>query len=244
MDVKHMLVNTPQAWGKGLDPHTHEYHLAGHRLWSWFLVTVHPASGAEWHSQGQALVRAPDASPGLWSSLPANNFCTQPELEAWRNWGLPVQLALHKVCFRITYYYFNVNGCLNGCKPKHLSVCVIYNVGTATSHKNAKMTSVTTRTTIKTSLMLCKRPQCQVLCYPSQHVPMPGLPQLPSELHLHVPLCRAVLTGAPGSATWTLTSPCGLPPSDKQPKGCSQVGRLMVLLQHHVFICISFYQIN
>lgn len=231
-----MLVNMPQAWGKGV--RTHEHHLAGQRLWSWFLVTIRPASGAECHSQGQALVRAPDASPGLWSSLSDNNFCTQPELEAWRNWGLPVQLALHKVFCRVTYYYFNVNACLNGCKPKHLSVCVIYNVGTATSQKNAKMTSITTRTTIKTSLMPCKQPQYQVLCYPPQHVPMPGLPQLPSELHLLVPPGRAVLTGTPGSVVWPLTSPCSLPPSDKQPKGCSQLRRLMVLLQHHVLICI------
>lgn len=32
----------------------------------------------------QALVQAPDASPGLRSQLPAKNFCSQPELETWK----------------------------------------------------------------------------------------------------------------------------------------------------------------
>lgn len=100
------------------------------------------------------------------------------------SWGLPLQLALPSLLCGIMCYYFHTNACLNGCKPNHLCVCLIYNIGTAASEKNAKITSITTGRTIKTSLMSCKQPQCQVLCYPSKQTPMPEFSWMPPVLGL------------------------------------------------------------
>lgn len=154
----------PQAWGKGLDSCTHKHCMAGQRicpgffpchvlhlklnkqlescwtnkLWYRCLVLVR-VSGIHFQLKTFLLNLSlkPDSSKMFFSQLSLS-------------WELRLQLALPSFLCGITCYYFHINACLNGCKPNHLSVCLIYNIGTAASDKNAKMASITTERTIKT----------------------------------------------------------------------------------------------